>query len=134
MQDKEPNKFTFNYSAPTDGERRIIEDIRRQYCRGNGGEDAFTELMRLHALVRKPPMALAVCMCVFGVLVFGLGLTMCLEWSIYVWGAAVAAVGCIPAAFAYPAYRRLLNRNKRKYGARIIKLTDGLLNESNAKD
>jgi hypothetical protein len=66
---------------------------------------------------------------VVGILVFGFGLSLCLEWGIFIWGILLAAVGCVPMVFAYPAYKWLLAKNKAKYGAEIIKLSEELLNE-----
>lgn len=40
-----------------------------------------------------------------GTLIFGLGLSMILEWEIFAWGALVAAVGAVVLGAAYPAYR-----------------------------
>lgn len=124
------NKFTYSYSAPTGEERRIIEDIRRQYLVDEEGETALDRLRRLDRRVKRPPFTLAVIMGVIGVLIIGLGLTVCLEWGRYVLGTVIAALGCVPAATAYPAYRLYLRVNKRRYAERIIKLSDELLKEN----
>jgi hypothetical protein len=64
-----------------------------------------------------------------GILVFGFGLSLCLVWGNYIWGILLAVLGCVPMVFAYPSYKWLLAKNKAKYGAEIIKLSEELLNE-----
>lgn len=123
------NKFTFNYSAPTQDERREIEDIKRQYDGEKPQKDKLTQLRELDARVKNPPMILGLCLGIIGILIFGTGLTMILEWSMLAWGIVVMLVGCIPMGLAYPMHRLLLKRNKQKYGEEIVKLSEELLNE-----
>ena len=85
------DKFRYTYSAPTDGERKEIERIRREYLPDAHGEK-MTRLRALHARVRNVPMALAVTLGVAGVLLFGLGMSMVLVWNLLLAGSAVAAV------------------------------------------
>lgn len=125
------NKFVYKYSAPTKEERREIEDIKRRYGTQENTNDKLARIRKLDARVKNAPMALSITLGVVGVLVFGLGLTMILEWQILVWGIVVMALGCIPMAFAYKAYSLLFDRNKKKYGEEILKLSDELLNEKN---
>lgn len=124
------NKFVYNYSAPTEGERREIEHIKRQY----GGEqvktDNLTRLRELDRRVKQPPLIVSIVLGVVGLLIFGTGLTMALEWSLILWGAVVMIVGIIPMAVAYPLRKAMVKRNKKKYGDEIIKLSNELLNEN----
>jgi hypothetical protein len=66
---------------------------------------------------------------VFGCLIFGLGLTMILEWNIYFWGIALMVIGSAPMAVAYPVYKALLQKYKNRYGEEIVRLSEELLNE-----
>ena len=43
-------------------------------------------------------------------------------------GIAVAAVGALMMAAAYPIYKTVLKRLKKKYAPEILKLSDELLN------
>lgn len=128
------NKFTFNYSAPTREERREIEDIKKQYSGEAEVKTKIAQLRELDARVKTPPLILAICLGVAGVLIFGTGLTLALEWNKIVWGAVVMAVGCVPVACAHPLRLLLLKRNKKKYGGQIVKLSEELLNETDAKN
>ena len=108
------DKFNYTYSAPTEEERREIESIRSAYT---GGEHA-RKLERLRSLnkhVRNMPMCVALTLGIVGVLIFGLGMTMILEWSVLAGGVAVAALGVLPMAFAAPAYNLVLKREKEKH-------------------
>jgi len=122
-------QFHFKYTAPTEEERKEIDSIRRQYAPREKSESKLERLRRLDALVRNTPTVISLCLGVFGCLVFGLGLTMVLEWSILLWGVIVCAVGCIPMALAYPVYKAVLKRGKEKYGNEILALSEELLNE-----
>ncbi len=123
------NQFNYTYSAPTEEERREIASIRKQYEPQEKTETKIERLRKLDGFVKNSATALSLVCGVVGCLVFGLGLTMILEWTLYVWGVAVCVVGAIPTALAYPVYKRILEFNKKKYGDEILKLTEELLNE-----
>lgn len=123
-------KFEYSYSAPTEAERKEIESIRRQYTAEEKREETDMEkLRRLDAKVRNMPTMYALIMGVFGILVFGLGLAMALEWGMMLWGIVVMVVGALPMGLAYPIYQFTLKEGKKKYGAEILELSEKLLNE-----
>ena len=123
-------KFEYSYSAPTEAERKEIESIRRQYIAEEKREETDMEkLRRLDAKVRNMPTMYALIMGVFGILVFGLGLAMVLEWGMMLWGIVVMVVGVLPMGLAYPIYQFTLKEGKKKYGAEILELSEKLLNE-----
>lgn len=125
------DKFVFNYSAPSEDERREIEDIKSQFVPSERKEDKLTKLRRLNKKVNNPPKIFAYCFGFIAILIFGTGMTMVLEWSLYVWGAVVGAVGATLMCVTYPIYKVLLARNKKRYGQEIIDLSNQLLNENN---
>jgi hypothetical protein len=123
-------KFEHSYSAPTEAERKEIESIKRQYVAEEKREETDIEkLRRLDAKVRNMPTMYALIMGVFGILVFGLGLAMALEWGMMLWGIVVMVVGALPMGLAYPIYQFTLKEGKKKYGAEILELSEKLLNE-----
>lgn len=124
------NKFVYNYSAPTEDERREIEGIRKQYGGEQVKKDSLSRLRELDKRVKNPPLILSIILGVAGVLIFGTGLTMILEWSLYVWGILVMVVGIVPVSIAYPLRKKLVKRNKERYGDEILKLSGELLNEN----
>lgn len=121
-------KFSYTYSAPTEEERREIESIRSEYSRDERS-GKLERLRRLNARVKNVSMCVALTLGIAGLLVFGLGMAMILEWGILVGGVAVAAVGALPMAGAAPAYNLVLRHEKQKYGPEIVRLSEELLGE-----
>lgn len=126
----ENKRFNYRYVAPTDKERKEIESIRKQYLPKDQTESKLEKLRRLDAKVQRTAVVWSLVLGVVGVLCFGLGLAMVLEWGAIVWGVVVAAIGCVPMGFAYPTYSVVLKRNKNKYCAEILKLSEELLGEN----
>lgn len=127
---EQDNKFHYSYAAPTEEERREIESIRRSYL---PKERSLSKLETLRALDRKVklvPKLLALSLGVVGCLIFGLGMAMTLEWDLLIYGSLVSVVGCILMAIAYPVYRTLFFRNRKQYGAEILKLSEEIIGRS----
>lgn len=128
------NQFNFTYTAPTEEERKEIASIRKQYApQEKKTESKIERLRRLDALVKNTAVCISLILGVVGCLIFGLGLTMILEWSLTVWGIILCAVGVAPMAIAYPVYKSVLERNKEKYGEEILALSEELLNGENER-
>ena len=125
------NQFNYKYTAPTEEERKEIDSIRRQYAPQEQTETKIERLRRLDALVKNTATIWSLVLGVLGTLVFGLGLTMILEWNIWLWGIVIMAFGSIPVAIAYPVYKGLLKKYKNRYGEEILRLSEELLNEKN---
>ena len=124
------NKFNYKYIAPTEEERKEIDSIRRQYAPQEKTETKLERLRRLDGLVKNIAIIWSLVLGVVGTLVLGLGLTMILEWSIWLWGIVLMVIGSVPMAIAYPVYKLALNKGKAKYGDDILRLSEELLNES----
>lgn len=124
------NQFNFKYTAPSQEERKEIDSIRRQYAPQEQTETKIERLRRLDALVKNTAAIWSLCFGILGCLLFGLGLTMILEWNVLLWGIVLMAVGSVPMAIAYPIYKRVLQKYKNRYGKEILKLSEELLNES----
>ena len=124
------NQFNFKYVAPNEKERKEIDSIRRQYAPQEKTETKLERLRRLDSLVKNTATIWSLVLGVVGTLVFGLGLTMILEWNIWLWGIVLMGAGSILVAIAYPVYKLTLNKGKAKYGDEILRLSEELLNES----
>ena len=129
-QETNDNKFKYSYSAPTELERREIESIKKNYEGGDSESSKLSRLRKLDAFVNNSAMAAGISIGVIGLLIFGLGMSLVLEWQIYLWGILLAALGAVPIAAAYPLYKFVLNRNKKKYGSEILSLSKELLGEN----
>lgn len=123
-------RFNFKYTAPTEAERKEIDSIRRQYSPQEQTESKMERLRRLDSLVKNTAIIWSLVFGVLGALIFGLGLTMILEWSIWLWGVTLMVCGSVPMAIAYPIYKLLLKKYKNRYGEEILRLSEELLNES----
>ena len=126
MENKE---FKYNYVAPTGEERKEIDRIRKQYLPQEQVESKLERLRRLDHFVHNSAMIVSLVLGVVGCLCFGLGLALILEWKQMLLGILIAAVGCVPMGVAYPAYAFVLKKNKQKYGAEILRLSEEILKE-----
>lgn len=133
MDKNQNDHFTYTYSAPTAEERREIDGIRRQYLQPDGAAERLEELRALDRRVKSPAICISLSLGVVGSLIFGLGMSMSMAWAMLAWGIVVAIVGIGLIALARPAYRIILKRNKVKYGDKILRLSEELLNENNGK-
>lgn len=125
------DKFSYTYSAPTEEERREIEDIRSAYAPATESEDKLTKLRALNERATRPARIAALTLGIGGILLFGLGMSMTLAWELIAGGIVVAAIGMLATIVANPVRRVLLKLGKQKYGAEILRLTDELLGEKN---
>ena len=124
------NQFNFRYTAPTEQERKEIDSIRRQYAPREQSETKLERLRRLDALVKNTAVIFSLVFGVIGCLIFGLGLTMILEFNVLFLGIVLMVIGGVPMAIAYPIYKSLLSKGKAKYGDEILALSEELLNEN----
>ena len=108
------NQFNFKYTAPTEEERKEIDSIRRQYAPQEKTETKLERLRRLDGLVKNTAIIWSLVFGVVGMLIFGLGLTMILEWVIWLWGIVLMVIGSVPMAIAYPVYKGVLKKYKNR--------------------
>ena len=127
------NKFNYTYSAPTEEERREIESIRKKYAPQEQTESKLEKLRRLDGKVKTPATIISLCLGIIGCLIFGLGLTLILEWDKLILGIIVMLPGAVLMALAYPAHVLIIKKNKERYGNEIITLSEELLNETEKK-
>lgn len=125
------NKFNYKYVALNEEEKKEIESIRNMYIEKEKGETKIERLRRLNSLVKNVSTVWGLCFGIIGCLIFGLGLTMILEWNYLIWGVVISIVGVVPMIFAYPVYKKIFGKYKLKYGEEIITLSEELLNEKN---
>lgn len=127
------NKFKMTYSAPTKSERDEIEDIRKNYILAPRN-DKLDKLKALDKKAKLTPKLLAWTIGIVSLLVFGLGITMILEWKITLWGVIVSVVGIVPTILTFRFYKCIKAKFTAKYKDEILKLSSELLNEDANKD
>ena len=122
------NKFEYTYSAVTEKERKQVEEIRSRYMKPlEEKEDDFSRLQRLDKKVKTAPTVWGLVFGILGTLIFGLGLSMILEWDLYLFGTMAAVVGLAVLSAAYFIYTYILKKNKQRYGEEILRLSESLL-------
>lgn len=122
-------KFSYAYNAPTKKEKREIVSIRRQYQPQQQSNNKLERLRALDKRVKDNASVTALCFGIIGCLIFGGGMALMLEAENLLLGIPVSLVGMIPMVLAYPVYNAVLKKNKAKYGAEILKLSEELLGE-----
>jgi len=127
---KDKNNFEYKYVAPTATERREIESIKNSYMPLDENQIKLNLLRKMDRKVKNLPTIISIIIGTIGILMFGLGLTMILEWKIYIWGISLSIIGIIPTILSYPIFIKTQNYLKNKYGNKIIKLSDELLNKN----
>ena len=125
-------EFKYSYSAPTEKERVEIEQIKSRYQLSSSNEK-LVRLKKLDSKVKNTPTIVSLILGIVGVLVFGTGLTMALEWNLLLWGAVVSLVGCVPITLAYFVYNAIYEKLKTKYAHEIIELSNELLKDDDKK-
>lgn len=123
-------EFNYTYKALSDSERREIESIRNQYEPPKTVEGKLQRLRRLNSYVNNSATIISLVLGICGTLIFGTGLALVLEWGLMLLGIIVAIISLPLIIIAYPIYKIVLKRNKKKYGPEILRLSEELLNES----
>lgn len=126
--------FKYEYSAPTDSERKEIISIRNEYVSASGGTSVVNRLRAMHRRAKSLPRAISIIIGVIGTLVFGAGMAMFLEWNYTVSGVILGVIGFLIAVLAYPIFKLLTILMKSKYGDKIIELSNEILGEREKSD
>lgn len=126
MENKEKD-FNYSYYAPTKVEAKIVGDIKKKYLDVDKKDSDVERLKKLDKKVSSIPAIYSISLGVVGILIFGLGLSMVLEFNQIIWGTIVSAIGIIPMIFAYPLYKVIYKNLKNKYRDEILMLSDKIL-------
>ena len=120
-------KFEYTYSAEKQAE---INAIKQKYMpkQTDDTEDAMKRLRKLDTSCERTAQITALTVGIVGTLIFGLGLTFCLEWSNLILGIVLMVIG---AAIAIPAkfiYDKVLKSRREKAAPEIMRLSELLEN------
>lgn len=117
--------FKFNYS-PSENEEE--KKIRNKYLPKE--ENKLETLKRLDYKVQTAGMVQALIMGIFGILIFGVGMCMCLEAISggIALGLIFGVLGTAIMLLAYPIYRHIFNKTKKELTPGILELTNEILN------
>lgn len=116
--------YEFN---PKKSNAEKAEAIRRQYM-----EREITKmdtLQELHTKVKIPGIVVSVIVGVLGVLIMGTGMSSVMVWDNMTIGLVLGIPGMLMALLAYPIYKAITSRRKKKYASQILKLSGEIMGE-----
>lgn len=132
--DQENKPFEYNYSAK---EQEELKRIREKYCLPvREEENKMEQLRRLDSGVTQKATAVSLIFGILGALVMGFGMSLAmtelgqsmgLGALSMVIGIPIGLAGLILAALAYPAYNRILRKERERIAPEILRLTDELM-------
>ena len=123
------HSFEYTYSA---AQQKEVEAIRKKYLPKE--EDKMEQLRKLHAIPTQKAQAASLAVGVVGALIMGTGMSLAmtdigaaLGSLAMVLGIFAGVAGMVLAALAYPAYNRVLKKQREKIAPEILRLSDELL-------
>ena len=123
------SKFRLDYDS-NKTIKEEVEAIKDSYLDKSEGQEKLDELRRIDFKVKNIPLIISLAFGIIGTLVFGLGLTFFLEFkSHYVLASFLSLFGIILISLAYPLYNKIYKKLKNKYKARVIELSNTILDE-----
>ncbi len=117
------NKYSYTYSAKTQKE---VKKIRSKYA---PEEDSFTSLKKLDRGATKKGKIISLVLGISATLLLGTGMSLVMVFSEkhFVLGVAVGIAGVLGMCFAYPVYKKITEKERKRIAPEIIRLTDELM-------
>ena len=123
------HSFEYTYSA---AQQKEVEAIRKKYLPKE--ENKMEQLRKLHAIPTQKAQAASLAVGIVGALIMGTGMSLAmtdigaeLGSLAMVLGIFAGVAGMVLAALAYPAYNRVLRKQREKIAPEILRLSDELL-------
>lgn len=126
--------FQFTYSAK---EQEEIKNIRIKYAPPEEQVDKMTQLRRLDKRVSDKATIRSLVLGIMGLLLLGTGMSLVMSGfaeilglhknMAYLIGIPSGMAGIAMICLAYPAYNRVLKKEREKIAPEIIRLTDELM-------
>ena len=113
----------------------MAQKIRTQYMEKTPSE--LDDLRALDAKVKRPANIFAYGFGSISAIIMGAGMSLVMTdigatvgiASAMAPGIVIGVVGLCMALLTYPMYKRILNARKKKYGAKILSLSDKIMNQ-----
>ena len=108
-------------------EKIIAEEIRAQYREKE--DTKLDELLKLDRKVKVPCEIFAYCIGIVGALILGLGMCLAMKviGNVMALGIVIGVVGLAAVSLTYPLHVRMMKNRKKKYGQKILQLSDEIL-------
>lgn len=87
------------------------------------------QLRRLDESVTKRGAAFSMVTGTFSALVLGMGMSCCMVWGgeLFTPGILIGALGIVGVSAAYPMYKRITEKERKRLAPEILRLADELL-------
>ena len=129
MENKQ-EAFRYTYSA---GQQEEINNIRKKYLPPE--EDKMERLRKLHQSATQKAQIFSLTLGVIGALVMGSGMSLIMTdigkavgiTNALIPGIVIGFIGMLAVAFAYPAYKRVLQEERYRIAPEILRLSDELM-------
>lgn len=121
---KNENTFEYTYSSKRQEE---IENIKKKYMPAE--EDKMEILRNLDKSAEKSGIIVSIILGAIGTLLFGTGMSLTLVFaeSYFLLGIIIGVVGMVLMAAAYPVYKEVTKKQRKKIAPQIIALSEELL-------
>lgn len=123
MNTNQTETFEYSYSAK---QAETAKAIREKYLPKE--QDAIEQLQKLDKSVTKKGMIVSLVVGIISALVLGTGMSMIMEWSLFVPGIIVGLIGIIGCGIAYPLYLKVTAKEKAKITPEIMRLSEEIIN------
>ncbi len=130
MQD---NSFKYSYSAR---EQEEINQIVKKYIPAEEADSAVQEIKKIDRRVTGRANAAGITAGIIGVLILGFGMSCVLVWqdTLFAAGVVIGIIGIAVAAAAYPFYKNILKRERKKAAPEILRLAKKAENSGEAEN
>lgn len=119
------NCFKISYSAKQQEE---INKIRNKYLPKE--ENKMEQLIRLDKQTERPGTIASIVLGIAGTLVLGFGMSCVLVWNssieVFIAGIIIGVLGMGMAGFAYPVYKKITVKERKKVANQILALSKEL--------
>ncbi len=115
-------------------DKQYVEELRAQYTPATKEEEKFETLRKMNASVYRPARITAWTVGIVAALVLGVGMNIVMDTlsAPFAVGIVIGVVGLALAGANYFLYRAIVRARKKKYGQKIVALSDELLAQENA--
>lgn len=113
----------------TEAELNIIKSINNKYKEEEKSSNKLNRLIVLDKSVTKAGLVWALTLGIFGMLIFGLGMCLCLLWTKYVLGILVGIVGVVFMSLAMPLRNKAMLKKRKEVSKEILDLSSEMLSE-----
>ncbi len=121
------DNFSFTYSLK---ERQEIEEIRKKYIVDDADSKTKSPADKIKQIDKNIETATTIISIAIGIsatLIFGVGLTLCLEDRVYTSGIIIGTVGLIGMGTTPIVHKYLLKLRRSRASKKILKLIDEYL-------